>query len=72
MIKAIIMDLDGTLLHSDKTISACTLGVLAHCRAKGIKLFIATARPLRDIQQYMDAVRPDGVSAMNGAAVLCG
>lgn len=32
--KLILLDLDGTLLRSDKTISPRTLAVLARCREK--------------------------------------
>ncbi len=34
--KLLLLDLDGTLLHSDKTISQRTLKVLCKCRKKGI------------------------------------
>ena len=36
MIKAIFMDLDDTLLRSDKTISDYTMQILQKCREKGI------------------------------------
>ena len=41
--KAVILDLDGTLLHSDGSISEHTLRVLQKCKARGIYVVIATA-----------------------------
>lgn len=71
-IKAIVVDLDRTLLHTDKSISAYTLGVLKKCREKGIKIMVATARPLRAARQYCDEIAPDAVAVSNGARVICG
>lgn len=45
MIKAIFFDLDGTLLDSNKKIQPTSIKALKHCKDKGIKLFLATARP---------------------------
>ncbi|MHB9032742.1 MAG: HAD family hydrolase [Anaerolineae bacterium] len=39
------MDLDGTLLTSRKQVSPETGAALARCKAAGMRLFIATARP---------------------------
>lgn len=44
MIKALFLDLDGTLLTSDKLISENTKTALLKCKENGIKLFVATAR----------------------------
>jgi hypothetical protein len=44
-IKAIFLDLDGTLLNGAKQITPKTFTALQKCRAVGVKLFIATARP---------------------------
>lgn len=45
MIKAIFFDLDRTLLNSRKEIPDSAKSALAECKCRGIKLFIATARP---------------------------
>ena len=42
--KAVILDLDGTLLHSDGSISEYTLEMLQECKRRGILVIIATAR----------------------------
>ena len=53
-IKAIIVDLDKTLLHTDKTLSGYTISVLNECKKHGFKIMVATARPLRTAIQYCD------------------
>lgn len=69
MIKAIICDLDRTLLRTDKTISDFTLRVLKACKARGILLIAATARPERAITAYQDLVGFDASVTLNGAAM---
>jgi len=44
-IKAIVMDVDGTLLNSKKIISPKTKAVLLKAQAQGIKLILASGRP---------------------------
>ena len=44
MIRMIGFDLDGTLLHDDKTISSYSKRVIGKCREKGIKIIFATVR----------------------------
>lgn len=68
-IKLIALDLDGTLLRSDKTISGYTLSVLDKCRAKGILTAIATARSQFASQEYITAIKPDIVISCGGALV---
>jgi hypothetical protein len=45
MIKAIFLDLDGTLLTTDKRITANSENALNECKLNGIKIYVATARP---------------------------
>ena len=72
MYKAIIVDLDRTLLHTDKTISRYTAEVFGRCKKKGIKLMVATARPYRTMTQFCDIIDFDAISATNGARIICG
>ena len=67
--KAIITDLDRTLLHSDKSISEHTIAVLKKCRNQGIFIMAASARPLRDILIYNDLIGFSAITATNGAVV---
>jgi len=71
-VKAIIVDLDRTLLHTDKTLSVHTVKVLTECKKCGIKIMVATARPLRTAKQYCEMINADAVAVSNGARVICG
>ena len=70
MIKAVFFDIDGTLV-SFKThaIPQSTIEALAALRERGIKVFIATGRPLVAINNLGDQVF-DGYVTMNGGCVL--
>lgn len=68
--KAIITDLDRTLLHTNKTISDYTQQVLKMCHEKGILIMAATARPERAILDYHGQVQFDAMVVMNGAGVV--
>ena len=71
-VKTIVVDLDRTLLHTDKSLSAYTLGVLKKCKDRRIKIMVATARPLRTAKQYCEMIDTDAVVVSNGARILCG
>ncbi|MBR3808202.1 MAG: HAD-IIB family hydrolase [Lachnospiraceae bacterium] len=71
-IKTIIVDLDRTLLHTDKTISSYTAKILKECKKNAIRTMVATARPLRAIKQYCELVDFDAMVVSNGARVICG
>ena len=47
MIKALFFDLDGTLLNSAKQIPASAKEAITACRARGVRVFFATARSPR-------------------------
>ena len=68
-IKMIVCDLDGTLLRSDSSISDYTLDVLEKCRAAGIKIAIATARPMYTaLRLFVETIKPD-IAIYNGGAM---
>ena len=71
-IKGLVVDLDRTLLRSDKTLSSYTLGVLGRCKEMGMKLIVATARPFRTAEEYCRMIRADAIVVSNGARVICG
>lgn len=71
-IKMIVSDLDNTLLHTDKTISDYTAGILNKCRQNGIKMVFATARPKRMVMHYLDIIPADALILHNGAFVYDG
>ena len=68
-IKAIVTDLDRTLLRTDKTVSAYTLEVLKKCRDSGVLIMVASARPLRDVLPFRETLGFSAASATNGAIV---
>jgi len=72
MIKMIVTDLDHTLLHTDKTISAYTAAVFARCREQAIKIVFATARPRRAVMHFCDVIPVDSLILHNGALVYVG
>ena len=53
MIKAIVLDLDGTLLKEDKTVSQETINALLKFKSQSNKILFATARPPRDAYKYV-------------------
>ena len=68
--KAIITDLDRTLLHTDKSVSEYTISVLKKCHDYGMLVMAASARPLRDVLIFKDILGFDAITATNGAVVL--
>lgn len=70
MIKMLVIDLDETLLHTDKTISAFSEEVLKKARAAGIRVVLATARPVRTVKYYLTLIECDAVICHNGAVTI--
>ena len=68
--KAIITDLDRTLLHTDKTLSAYTVAILQKCRDQDIAVMAATARPQRSMQDYDDLLHFQAITTMNGVRII--
>jgi len=76
MIRALFIDLDGTLLDSQRRVTPVTVETLSACRDRGIRLFAATARaPLieRMLPQCAMALTLfDGGVYANGACIRAG
>lgn len=68
--KAIITDLDRTLLRTDKSVSEYTYAVLKKCRDRGIILMAATARPERTVLSYSDRIGFAAMTTLNGARII--
>ncbi|MGL4798595.1 MAG: HAD family hydrolase [Cellulosilyticaceae bacterium] len=72
-IKAVVTDLDDTLLAPDKTISEVAIQVIREMQASGIQFSFITGRPKYAIERFVESV---GVSApvvsCNGAVVFQG
>ncbi|MDD6682577.1 MAG: HAD hydrolase family protein [Clostridiales bacterium] len=69
--RAIILDLDRTLLHTDKSLSTRAIRALLACRAKGIQIMMATARPYRCTLDDCEKIPFDAMTVTNGAIILC-
>lgn len=65
----IVLDLDNTLLRSDKTISEYTLSIFNKLRELGLKIAFATARSESSASRFIEAVKPDAVISCGGSLV---
>ena len=71
-IQAIVLDLDGTLLDSDKSISCRNYQAVKGCFDSGIHIIIATARPPRAANRFLEKFPfVDYMIYYNGALVVC-
>ncbi|MCY6958914.1 sugar-phosphatase [Clostridium brassicae] len=53
MYKLIALDMDGTLLRNDKTISEENLNAIKKAKDKGVKVVLSTGRPKKGIEKYL-------------------
>jgi Cof subfamily protein (haloacid dehalogenase superfamily) len=67
--RVVATDLDGTLLHSDGTLSDRAQAALRSARAAGIRVVLATARPARVVAELFDAELLDAAICGNGAGI---
>jgi HAD-superfamily hydrolase, subfamily IIB len=74
MYKIIAIDMDGTLLREDKTISDRTKEAIKKAKELGVKVVLASGRPIEGIDQYLKELNliseTDYVLSYNGALVL--
>jgi Cof subfamily protein (haloacid dehalogenase superfamily) len=68
MVRMIVMDLDGTLLTSDKNISDYSVSILEKCKNEGIKIVIATARSEKSAERIIKLINPD-IMILNGGSL---
>jgi HAD superfamily hydrolase (TIGR01484 family) len=54
MYKLIALDMDGTLLTTDKNVSVKTEAAIKAAREKGVKVVLASGRPLNGITRYLE------------------
>lgn len=76
MYKLVALDMDGTLLKKDKSISPRTLKAIMGARDKGVKIVLATGRPVKGIHSYLNYLGLDNdddyAVTYNGSAVQTG
>lgn len=74
MIRAILLDIDGTLTNDKKTITPKTIGALKKAQEKGVTLVLASGRPDQGLMQYakmLDMQKHHGIFVCyNGAKVM--
>ena len=68
--RAVVADLDRTLLRTDKSISRYTRQVLREWETYGACLYAATARPERAIADYRRIIPFRSAVTLNGARII--
>lgn len=73
MYRLIALDMDGTLLREDKTISQETKIAIEKAKKKGVQIVLASGRPVEGIEKYLEELDllsgEDFVVSYNGAVV---
>jgi Cof subfamily protein (haloacid dehalogenase superfamily) len=73
MYKLIAVDMDGTLLREDKTVSEETIRAIKAAKSMGVRTVLATGRPVAGIDKYLKELNLVGAEdyaiAFNGALV---
>ena len=73
-IKLVAIDIDGTLLNSQKEITPAVFEAIQDAKKAGVKVVIATGRPLSGVQKILDQLQltetGDYVITFNGGLVL--
>jgi Cof subfamily protein (haloacid dehalogenase superfamily) len=72
LISAIVLDLDGTFLNSNKEVSNRNMNAVLNHISKGSKVIIATARPPRSVKRFVpeELLRYCSFVYYNGALVI--
>lgn len=73
MYKLVAIDMDGTLLREDKTISDRTKYAIKRAIEKGVKVVLASGRPIQGLERYLEELQlvseDDYVMSFNGSVV---
>lgn len=73
MYKLIAVDMDGTLLREDKTVSERTKQAIQMAHAQGVKVVLASGRPIEGLNRYLEELglctEEDYVLSYNGSVV---
>ncbi len=68
--RLVATDLDGTLVRSDNTVSACTQQVLAELDERDVPVVFVTGRPLRWAEDVFDHVGRHGLAVISNGALV--
>lgn len=66
----ISLDLDGTLLDDNKSISTKTVYILNYCKKIGCIIVINTTRNFNRTKKYIEIIKPNFVICLDGAYVV--
>lgn len=73
MYKLVAVDMDGTLLREDKTVSDRTKQAILKATQKGVKVVLASGRPIEGLERYLDELhllsKEDYVMSFNGSVI---
>ncbi|MCR4735304.1 MAG: HAD family hydrolase [Treponema sp.] len=69
-ISLILSDLDGTLFHNDKSISAYSKKIIDQAQEEGFLFGISTSRALMNAQNFLDGINPDIIISNGGGMVF--
>ena len=70
-IRLIVVDLDGTLMQKDETVSPRAQAAFARAREKGIRAVVATGRSMAEGQHGAEAIGADGyMITLAGAQIM--
>ncbi|MGG0240572.1 Cof-type HAD-IIB family hydrolase [Bacillus rhizoplanae] len=71
-VTAIVLDLDGTLLNSQKEVSKRNIQAILECYRKGITVIFATARPPRSVKAFLPQELQEiaAIVYYNGALII--
>ena len=71
-ISLILSDLDGTLFHDDKSISAYSKQIIAEAQKRGILFGVCTSRAKVNAVKFLDGIKPDVLITNGGGLVHSG
>ncbi|KEI07684.1 haloacid dehalogenase [Clostridium sp. K25] len=68
MYKLIGIDIDGTLVKNNKTLSNKTIETIKKAKRKGVKIVLVTGRPIQGLKQYTEKL---GLNSNNDYGIAC-
>lgn len=69
-VRLVATDLDGTLVHSDGSVTPRTRAALAAAEGAGVLVVFVTGRPLRWAREVFDHVGPHGLAVVSNGALV--
>jgi HAD superfamily hydrolase (TIGR01484 family) len=69
-VRLVATDLDGTLVHSDGSVTARTRAALAAAEAAGVAVVFVTGRPLRWAEEVFEHVGGHGLAVVSNGALV--